>query len=487
MKKHNLIYLLSAILVIGFLATSFISFFVTKSSIRSAVFANELPLTTDNIYSEIQKDLLIPVFVSKMMAKDRFLRDWVMAGERNEAQVLRYLHDIQVNNKAFVSYFVSDVTHKYYYGDGKTRVISESDSADGWYFRFRASKLEYVLNLDTDKVTPDVYVIYVDHKMVDDAGKFIGIAGNGIALDYLKKLMTNYQSRYLRNVYFVDAEGVVKLSDNKTKLLGSDIKLMMGDANFKRMLAREKKPETEFKDDYEYQYNGTNFLMNLRYIPELKWYLVVEKDEAEGMALNENKKTLYVNLALCAAITALALLLTQGAIKRYQAQIEQLATTDKLTGLANRTAFEVAVAGMLGDSKRNKTPISIVLFDLDDFKKINDTYGHNAGDLVLKEMACGLYGHVRQADFFCRWGGEEFLVLLKDCDSENAEKIAENYREIIANQTVAYETHQIKVTCSFGVATLHDNEDVEQLISRADMCLYKAKANGRNQVVVDNT
>ena len=487
MKKHNLIYLLSAILVIGFLATSLISFFVSKSSIRSAVFENELPLTTDNIYSDIQKDLLKPVFVSKMMATDRFLRDWVMAGERNEAQVLHYLRDIQLNNKAFVSYFVSEATRKYYYGDGKTRVISESDTVDGWYFRFRASQHEYVLNLDTDKNTPEVYVIYVDHKMVDDAGKFIGIAGNGIALDYLKNLITTYQSRYMRNVYFVDAEGMVKLSDNKTMLLGSDIKLMTGDANFKRMIAREKDPKTEFKDDYEYQNKGANFLMNLRYIPELKWYLVVEKDEAEGMALNENKRTLYINLALCAAITALALLLTQGAIKRYQAQIEQLATTDKLTGLANRTAFDVAVAGMLSDSKRNKTPISIVLFDLDDFKKVNDTYGHNAGDLVLKEVACELFAHVRKADFFCRWGGEEFLVLLKNCDCRNAAKIAENYRETIANQTVAYETHQIKVTSSFGVATLHDDEEVEQLISRADRCLYKAKANGRNQVVVDNT
>lgn len=487
MKKQNLIYLLSAILIIGFLATSLISFFVSKSSIRSTLIDNELPLTTDNIYSEIQKDLVHPVFVSKMMATDRFLRDWVMAGEHDETRVIKYLHDIQINNNAFVSYFVSEGTHKYYYSDGKTRQISEADPQDGWYARFRTSAQDYVLNLDTDKATPDVYVIYVDHKMLDDTGKFIGLAGVGVTLDYLKDIISSYQSRYKRNVYFMDVEGTIKLSDNQTKVIGSNIKTLTGEANFRRIIARESNQKTEFKDDYEYAYHNTNFLMNVRYVPELKWYLVVEKDEAEAVALSENRKTLFVNLGLCAVVTALALLLTQAAIKRYQTQIERLATTDNLTGLPNRTAFEVVIASMVNDSLRNKTPISIVLFDLDFFKKINDHYGHNAGDLVLKELACELTGHMRQADFFCRWGGEEFLVLLKDCESENAGKIAEKFRATIESMAIAYQAHPIKFTSSFGVATLQPGEDVVHLISRADVCLYQAKSKGRNQVRVDNS
>ena len=487
MKKHNLIYLLSAILVVGFLATSLISFFVSKSAIRSALIESELPLTSDNIFSEIQKDLVRPVFVSEMMATDRFLREWVMAGEHDETRVINYLRDVQVNNKAFVSYFVSEATHKYYYGDGKTRVISETDPADAWYVRFREGKHDYVLNLDTDKATPDVYVFYVDHKMFDNSGRFIGLAGNGIALDYLKKIIKDDQMRYRRNVYFIDAEGAIKLSDNQNRPIASNIKSLTGEANFKRMIAREADTATEFKDDYEYQYKGTDFLMNLRYVPELKWYLVVEKDEEEAEALSENKKTLFVNLALCSIMTVLALWLTQAAIKRYQKQIEGLATTDNLTGLPNRTAFDVAIVGMINDSIRNKTAISLVLFDLDFFKKVNDQYGHNAGDLVLKEMACELTGHMRQADFFCRWGGEEFLVLLKDCNGFHAGKIAEQFRTTIENMTVTYQSHQIKFTASFGVATLQTGEDVERLISRADKCLYEAKAKGRNRVVVDKS
>ena len=485
MKKNSLIYLLSAILIIGFLATSLISFFVSKSAIRSALIESELPLTSDKIYSEIQKDLVQPVYISKMMATDRFLRDWVMAGEHDETRVINYLHDIQVNNNAFVSYFVSEATHKYYYSDGKTRVVSEADPQDAWYARFREGKHDYVLNLDTDKATPDVYVVYVDHKMFDNSGKFIGLAGNGIALDYLKGIIKDYQTRYKRNVYFIDADGTIKLSDNQRLPIGSNVKSLTGEANFKRMVARESDPATEFKDDYEYQYNETIFLMNLRYVPAVKWYLVVEKDEAEAEALAVNKRTLLVNLALCALITAVTLLLTQAAVKRYQTQIERLATTDNLTELPNRAAFDVAIAGMLNDSLRNKTAISIVLFDLDNFKAINDLYGHNAGDLVLTETARELTGHMRKADFFCRWGGEEFLVLLKDCKGFDAGKIAEQFRTTVENMTVAYQSHQIKITSSFGVATLRTDEEIEHLISRADVNLYRAKGSGRNRVVAN--
>ncbi len=107
MKKYGLILFLSVILLIGFLATSFISFYVSKSSIHNAIVINELPLTADNIYSEIQKDLVRPVFTSSMMASDTFLRDWVIDGEKDESQVFKYLQDVQHKANAFTSFFVS--------------------------------------------------------------------------------------------------------------------------------------------------------------------------------------------------------------------------------------------------------------------------------------------------------------------------------------------------------------------------------------------
>ncbi len=485
MKKYKLIYLLSAILIIGFFANSLLSFFASQSSIHRAVVDYELPLSADKIYAEMQNELIQPVTASKMMATDGFLRDWVIAGERDEAKIIRYLHEIQVSNKTFVSYFVSNKTHKYYYSDGKTRTVSETDPQDAWYPRFRASGQDYVLNLDTDKATPNVYVIYVDHKMVDDSGNFIGLAGSGIALSYLTGMIESYQARYKHNIYFVDTNGVIMLSDNKTKHIGDNIKRIFGDKTYKHIMLQEAQSgQASHNDDYAYQHNNTNILLNMRYIPELKWYLVVEKDEADILELNENRKALLVNLALSVFITTIALLLAWSAIKRYQTQIEQLATTDSLTGLPNRAAFDVVIAGMLNDSQRNQKPLSIMLFDLDYFKKINDTYGHNAGDLVLQEVANNLSLHMRKADFFCRWGGEEFLVLLKDCDIANAARIAENFRNSLTQITVHYNTHQIALTSSFGVATLQKDEDIEHLISRADMSLYQAKNLGRNRVAV---
>ena len=481
MKNNKLLVLLSVILIIGFLATSLISFYISKNSIRNSVIRNELPLTADNIYSEIQKDLVRPVFVSKMMATDRFLRDWVISGERDESQVTNYLRDIQINTKAYVSYFISDTTHKYYYGKEKTRTISKNKPEDAWYFRIRELEQDYVLDVGKDANLSDAYVVFVDYKMFDDAGKYIGLTGIGISLDYLKELISRYQARYQRNVYFIDADGLVMLSDDKNKLRGSNIKTLLGEAYFKKILTKETNPATEFNDDYEYEHKGINYLLNLRYIPELKLYLAVEK--SEELATSGIRKTLLVNLGLCAIITALALALTQTAIRRYQKQIEHLATTDSLTNLPNRTAFDVAIASMMNDSKRSKTPLSLVLFDLDNFKQINDEYGHNAGDLVLKEVAHELQGQVRQADFFCRWGGEEFLILLKNCDNAHAVILAENFRSALEAMHFSYQNQSIKLTSSFGVATLKDEELIEHLVSRADVCLYQAKAQGRNQVI----
>src|SRR5690606_4814123 len=106
-NRHKLILLLTVVLMTGFLATSFVSYQASKLSIRDAIIDSELPLTTDNIYSEIQKDLIRPIFISSMMASNTFLRDWVLEGEKSPEKISNYLKDVQQTYGAFVSFFVS--------------------------------------------------------------------------------------------------------------------------------------------------------------------------------------------------------------------------------------------------------------------------------------------------------------------------------------------------------------------------------------------
>ena len=202
-KPHQLLVFLSIVLGIGFFATSVASFYASKASIRDSIVNNELPLTTDNIYSEIQKDLVRPVFISAMMASDTFLRDWVLAGEHDPAAVHKYLHDVQDKSSAFTSFFVSDKTLRYYYGNGNRKTLFPDNPDDDWYFKVRQLKLMYELNVDHDRKLSNNLVVFVNHRMFDYAGQYIGVTGVGITVGDVQALIGDYQARYQRNVYFI--------------------------------------------------------------------------------------------------------------------------------------------------------------------------------------------------------------------------------------------------------------------------------------------
>ncbi len=160
--------------------------------------------------------------------------------------------------------------------------------------------------------------------------------------------------------------------------------------------------------------------------------------------------------------------------------IERLSVTDKLTQLYNRTKIDELFLLELGKARRYGNVLSVVLLDLDHFKEVNDTYGHQAGDLVLRNLAETLRRNVRESDHVGRWGGEEFVILAPSTDLEQARALAEKLRVAIAGHDFAEVGHK---TASFGVATWRDGDDEDSMTKRADECLYMAKGEGRNRVV----
>jgi len=157
------------------------------------------------------------------------------------------------------------------------------------------------------------------------------------------------------------------------------------------------------------------------------------------------------------------------------------ATTDALTGILNRHALYPALNQELERSARYARPFSIILFDVDEFKNINDDFGHLEGDKVLRELSKLVSGMLRKTDCVGRWGGEEFLLILPETETAEAQILAERIREKIE------ETHFLEkyyITSSFGVAAYRSGQTLETLLECADKSLYQAKNNGRNQVVV---
>jgi diguanylate cyclase (GGDEF)-like protein len=176
-------------------------------------------------------------------------------------------------------------------------------------------------------------------------------------------------------------------------------------------------------------------------------------------------------IALIVCVTVLRLV---GAVRRQGDQLERLASTDPLTGLANRRVWEDALPRELARSTRAGAPVSIALLDLDDFKGYNDNYGHQGGDLLLKETAALWPCELRESDILARYGGEEFALILPDCGIADAHIVVEKVRGATPTD----------VTCSAGIAVWDGTEDPATLVLRADKALYAAKRGGRDMVVV---
>ncbi len=160
-------------------------------------------------------------------------------------------------------------------------------------------------------------------------------------------------------------------------------------------------------------------------------------------------------------------------------EITKLATIDKLTSINNRYKIDDILSAEVEKAKETNRPFSVIMIDIDDFKRVNDTFGHHQGDVVLKEIALTLKEQMAEKDILGRWGGEEFLVVLKDQEKNDAIGLAERCRKALE---YADFTGVDKLTGSFGVAEYQQGESQNMIILRADQALYRAKQNGKNRI-----
>ena len=165
-------------------------------------------------------------------------------------------------------------------------------------------------------------------------------------------------------------------------------------------------------------------------------------------------------------------------------QLEELATTDPLTGIHNRRHFMTLINNQLSLAKRYNLSFGLLMLDIDFFKKINDTYGHVAGDHVLCEVVNIVSEQLRSQDVFARYGGEEFVIFTIENDEKGLATFAERIRETIENATIHYEDTEIKITTSIGAILLSPNQSFDKAVVNVDKALYKAKESGRNRVVL---
>jgi diguanylate cyclase (GGDEF)-like protein len=185
------------------------------------------------------------------------------------------------------------------------------------------------------------------------------------------------------------------------------------------------------------------------------------------------------------ATISIAFILLAMAKERTELHHKNAALLDSLTGLANRRAFLDTAAQLTQSQTARDVPVAVFMIDLDRFKSVNDRFGHSVGDEVLRIFAESAQANVRPTDLVARLGGEEFAVLLADACRDNAFKVAERIRATFAALAATVAGHPVNATASIGVAIIQDPEqDIASLLAQADQALYRAKARGRNRVVV---
>ena len=212
---------------------------------------------------------------------------------------------------------------------------------------------------------------------------------------------------------------------------------------------------------------------------------VFSRQLGDLLALDSTQSAFFMAYILFfALVTALLVLL---AAQKLQEEVKELARHDVLTGAYNRRALDEFSAKELARSRRNGTPLSFLMLDIDHFKQLNDRYGHRIGDVVLVTVSETAEGTLRPTDVWCRYGGEEFVAMLPDTSGEQAKRLAERLRQEIESRVVTIDAVHVTCTVSIGVAEWRLTDETPDLsIDAADKALYRAKQAGRNCVMIED-
>jgi len=420
------------------------------------------------VYELVRDELLRPLYIAETFASTIDFTATMDSSEFDEAVLLRRLQDMErdLGLKFFVA---SELTRKQYFSDGTTLDLVEGEVS--WYFEAQAQDKDFMADLGQ---VGDVHLFF-DVKVYGSEREFLGYVGVGMHLQEFIDTFDRYKARYGYDFLFVN--------DQDEIILTSLPELVVTDAYIPKLETLEwfaHEDARQGRHDSEIvQVDDEDFLISEYGIQELGWRLLLLIPLEARQAQTTRS---FVISAVTAVVSVLLLALTIFYLMRlYKQSLEKKTEVDMLTGLPNR-AF---IQRYYDQLRRDGNSLCAIIIDLDRFKKINDTYGHEAGDRVLQAAASVFKEVLRDKDIVGRWGGEEFVMLLPATSVETGMSIAERARRRLESLTIELRESNVSITASFGVAFgPARDESLADLMDRADKVLYEAKENGRNQVML---
>ncbi len=354
-------------------------------------------------------------------------------------------------------------------------IILLSGLAISSYLNYTASRKSIRENIVSRLLPLTRDNIYTEMK-----AKYISVPGVVPKMNSITPLLKTYKDIYGSIVYITDANGIIQVHPNEKLAEQADIHKLKGIKDIADTILSSKSNSAM----YEFQRNKENILLTVEYIPEFNCFLFVEIDE--NSKLGNTIQNILINLLVGIIVSFGVVVICSFVINHYQGRLEHMAVTDELTGANNRMEFDLQFRKSVYNYNRNGTPFSLIIFDIDHFKNINDTMGHITGDSSIKTIADIARSGMRLTDVLVRWGGDEFIILTHG-DEDNAIIAAERIRkQVEASEFFKKhdnrETDKCDITISCGVSGFKKGDTLDSILARADSALYKAKTEGRNRI-----
>ena len=471
--KYKTLVKISLFLTTLAMLITIVNYYIAIQTSEKQLKTVSLPLSLDNIYTEIQKNILQPYLISSMMANDTFVKSWLEQPNQDEQKIVNYLRTIKEKYHIFNTFLVSEKTKNYYTQAGLIEKLDLTNTKTKWYTDFLKLQNKHEINIDFNKKISTALTIFINYKILNNKNSTIGITGVAIKTTYINKMLKKFREKYNFKVTFFNEQGKTILSEEDHNNYTSIDTSPLLKPYYKKIISK-KSHLLEVKKDNE------RYLIHTKYIKDLNLYLMVE---VKLSAYTNNLKTiLLLNLLIALAVVAFIVVVLYRIIQQHSEKLENLAFYDTLTQIYNRRYFETKLLGEIEHVKQYASGLSVIFIDIDNFKHVNDTKGHDIGDEILKRISQIFKENIRKTDIIARWGGEEFVILLPNTKVKETIVIAEKLKHSLENSTEIKTILSYALEASFGVTEYKKSDDIDTIIKRADDAMYISKRNGKNRV-----
>ncbi|MFT4937740.1 MAG: diguanylate cyclase (GGDEF)-like protein [Paraglaciecola sp.] len=421
------------------------------------------------VFSLVDREILKPLYISETLAYSEMFNHLIEPAEPDHDVIYDHLEILE--KKFNLEFFIASEKHRRQYFSERTSIELIEGEID-WYFKIKAMDSDLLADVGRSE-DPQ---LFFDVKIYNKQNEYIGIVGVAKSLQVFLKEFSDYKSKYGYDFLFLNDNNTVVLSSYSQQLAnGADLK------NIEEFIWYQKIDQSSLIDgslnSVLVNLAGDDFLISELYINELKWRLLLLIPlKTKQMQLN---KTFFFNISMVTIFGLSLFLVIYWITNKYRKGIVKAINIDELTRLANRRAIQLKFREL---KEKPGTELCVIILDIDHFKQVNDTHGHNTGDEILKKIADLLGKVVRSQDVVGRWGGEEFIMLMPCNDPQIGINVAERARKLLMTAKISDIQLEQPITASFGVTHANAAIDLKDIVEVADKALYKAKDAGRNRV-----